>query len=193
MLKRFRDPNQPVEVVYKYGPDQRWRWTAYYPSTGKPAAVSPVWGYDTEQAAKEAAVSILTRPEGRMRPGDRRRRKLPLCFNPHPTRRPDATWGQRHLLITIFPEFQSSPDPKAGCDESADCRVCHMPVSILTRPEGRMRRELCGSSLPCLRPRTWLWPASGARHSTPGVELAATERCQWWGQPCALGTAPTGP
>ena len=63
----------------------------------------------------ECGVSILTRPEGRMR------------------------------LLGRFAEFgrfgfQSSPDPKAGCDRSQRMKGHYdQLVSILTRPEGRMR------------------------------------------------------
>ena len=60
-------------------------------------------------------VSILTRPEGRMRHRRRRGSARHSGFNPHPTRRPDAA-GKLGIA-------------DAGID-----------VSILTRPEGRMRR-----------------------------------------------------
>ena len=81
-------------------------------------------------------------------------------FNPHPTRRPDATckdlsgWGLRKVSILTRPEgrmllyfresrysgelFQSSPDPKAGCYAVALGEGASAGVSILTRPEGRM-------------------------------------------------------
>ena len=35
-------------------------------------------------------------------------------FNPHPARRPDATWRQAELLDVL--EFQSSSGQKAGCN-----------------------------------------------------------------------------
>ena len=57
MLKRLRDPNQRVEVDYKQGPRGRWRWIAWRGRTL--VALSPVRGYDTKEAAKEAAESIL--------------------------------------------------------------------------------------------------------------------------------------
>ena len=109
-------------------------------------------------------VSILTRPEGRVRPRPRRRRSRRGGFNPHPTRRPGATWSSLRAAA-IASSFQSSPDPKAGCDPTfKDWRSCltwfqsspdpkagcdctgFRPgcgvamVSILTRPEGRVRR-----------------------------------------------------
>ena len=91
----------------------------------------------------------------------------PKGFNPHPTRRPDATPGLRrqdhaqgHVSILTRPEgrmrhprrapypspwptFQSSPDPKAGCDIEVEDAVGLLDgmVSILTRPEGRMRHS----------------------------------------------------
>ena len=64
------------------------------------------------------------------------------CFNPHPARRPDAIrWRQsRSSSVILKAMFQSSPGQKAGCNlpvqfEQSD----HPPVSILTRPEGRMQ------------------------------------------------------
>ena len=89
----------------------------------------------------DVAVSILIQPEGRMQP--LRRSDLPTsstCFNPHPTRRPDATVGCRRCVPrcpcfnphpTRRPDatgrmpspssirirlFQSSSNPKAGCN-----------------------------------------------------------------------------
>ena len=111
-----------------------------------------------------AHVSILTRPEGRMRPPRRRGPPSGRGFNPHPTRRPDAA-GSAVTAGYSVTRFQSSPDPKAGCgrrggspttarpgsfqsspDPKAGCgrargRICYCEysVSILTRPEGRMR------------------------------------------------------
>ena len=68
---------------------------------------------------------------------------LPFCsFNPHPTRRPDATRTPARHPGEI--KFQSSSDPKAGCDgrlallAALPTRPCGR-VSILIRPEGRMR------------------------------------------------------
>ena len=135
----------------------------------------------------DSRVSILTRPEGRMRLSVTclAARRRYCCFNPHPTRRPDAT---RPILVrmvramgfnphptrrpdatrpiitrVVAPGFQSSPDPKAGCDSTytgangagngfqsspdpkAGCDPANhhqggrAGVSILTRPEGRMR------------------------------------------------------
>ena len=44
--------------------------------------------------------------------------------------------------MATHPEFQSSPDPKAGCDLDPVALAQETRVSILTRPEGRMRRPL---------------------------------------------------
>ena len=82
-------------------------------------------------------VSILIRPEGRMR---LRRETFPLqkSFNPHPTRRPDATAtfvttrGVDCVSILIRPEGRMRPGEPSGKEWSSD-------VSILIRPEGRMR------------------------------------------------------
>ena len=61
-------------------------------------------------------VSILTRPEGRVRRQETRRPSAySRRFNPHPTRRPGATASMSGCGATPS-MFQSSPDPKAGCD-----------------------------------------------------------------------------
>ena len=57
MLKRLRDPNQRVEIEVKQGRRGRWRWIAR--RDGVCLALCPVRGFDTEQAAREAAESIL--------------------------------------------------------------------------------------------------------------------------------------
>ncbi len=70
-------------------------------------------------AATQAAqrVSILTRPEGRvLLPPAARLRAAGRCFNPHPARRPGATFPVRQERIVL------------------------LRVSILTRPEGRVLR-----------------------------------------------------
>ena len=62
-------------------------------------------------------------------------------FNPHPTRRPGATvQPSGFCFVTIG--FQSSPDPEAGCNQDATCRVpLEYQVSILTRPGGRVQPQ----------------------------------------------------
>ena len=66
-------------------------------------------------ALRPQDVSILIRPEGRMQRGGVRKSWSAGGFNPHPARRPDATFGrQRH------------PGRRGS-------------VSILIRPEGRMQ------------------------------------------------------
>ena len=57
LLKRIRDPNQRVTIETKQGRRGRWRWVARH--CGACVAVSSVRGYDTEQAARDAAESIL--------------------------------------------------------------------------------------------------------------------------------------
>ena len=70
---------------------------------------------NTQQAKQQLAVSILTRPEGRVQP--------------------PGSVEQRHDFV-----FQSSPDPKAGCNtRMRDLGYRYMEVSILTRPEGRVQ------------------------------------------------------
>ena len=62
-------------------------------------------------------------------------------FNPHPTRRSGATSPASPANLPQ-PSFQSSPDPKVGCHHKY-CRYDQVlsPVSILTRPEGRVPRR----------------------------------------------------
>ncbi len=75
--------------------------------------------YVEAQVASDAAlgVSILTRPEGRvLLPPAARLRAAGRCFNPHPARRPGATFPVRQERIVL------------------------LRVSILTRPEGRVLR-----------------------------------------------------
>ena len=57
LLKRFLDPNQRVTIETKQGRRGRWRW--YASCGGVCVAVCSVRGFDTEQAAREAAESIL--------------------------------------------------------------------------------------------------------------------------------------
>ena len=85
------------------------------------------------------AVSILIRPEGRMR-RDRalniqRKQGVSILIRPEGRMRPSALARVAGCLL-----FQSSSDPKAGCDS---CNLVTDPdlqhVSILIRPEGRMR------------------------------------------------------
>ena len=88
------------------------------------------------------SVSILTRPEagcdmladcacGIMRSG----------FNPHPARRPGAT-ADRGRWADADAMFQSSPGPKTGCNAAIAPRDAPIrDVSILTRPEDRVRRR----------------------------------------------------
>ena len=118
-------------------------------------------------------VSILTRPEGRMQrssisPHHRSRRG----FNPHPARRPDAT-SEGSEGGGAGRTFQSSPGPKAGCNQCAGVGRRGVVVSILTRPEGRMQRARPASAK---RPRSRSFNPHPARRPDatprlPGVRL----------------------
>ena len=67
------------------------------------------------RTAWPSLVSILTRPEGRVLPPAGRPAPPPTSrFNPHPARRPGATWVT-DPASAIPIAFQSSPGPKAGC------------------------------------------------------------------------------
>ena len=84
--------------------------------------------------------SILTPPVGRgLKHTARDVLSILRSFNPHPTRRPGATWLAKTGCLAQT--FQSSPDPKAGCYFVVFALyVLQLPVSILTRPEGRVLR-----------------------------------------------------
>ena len=79
-------------------------------------------------AQVDAVVSILTRPEGR----------VPLAMS--------------RFVVTGYPLFQSSPDPKVGCHTVIRERYeGGNIVSILTRPEGRVPPP------PCTTPANPAW------------------------------------
>ena len=85
-------------------------------------------------------VSILTRPEGRVQHQVAVAYNVKSTrFNPHPARRPGATSGRSCLQRQVHP-FQSSPGQKAGCNIRSQLPTTSSPpVSILTRPEGRVQ------------------------------------------------------
>ena len=71
----------------------------------------------------------------------------PRSFNPHPARRPDATMMPRTECVSSAWRFQSSPGQKAGCNHDVSGILPGpLPVSILTRPEGRMQLAICAVS-----------------------------------------------
>ena len=127
---------------------------------------------DVVMMGKPTRVSILTRPEGRMRHAELQGLPPPRpfqsspdpkagcdgpgrghCdqrhgFNPHPTRRPDATAPAEPELE--YGVFQSSPDPKAGCDS-----VFAMTRSLAAwsfNPHPTRRPDATGTCAWCLRP-----------------------------------------
>ncbi len=63
------------------------------------------------------------------------------CFNPHPARKPDATWGpiaeQQFLAVSILTRPESRMLQCFLIDSVTD-----FYVSILTRPESRMLRVI---------------------------------------------------
>ena len=86
-------------------------------------------------------VSILTRPEGRVQLTPRRGRLSVQSFNPHPTRRSGATNDPGRCRRSGGSVFQSSPDPKVGCNMGRMAASNGARVSILTRPEGRVQQK----------------------------------------------------
>ena len=93
-------------------------------------------------------VSILIRPEGRMQLSFDELQPLGdhyKSFNPHPARRPDATYvaAVSDMRTVKHWPFQSSSGQKAGCNTAIQRGILTEPrlnVSILIRPEGRMQR-----------------------------------------------------
>ena len=90
----------------------------------------------------DSPVSILTRPGGRVQPGNQGRTQVRECFNPHPSRRTGATMpfaelsGAMRVSILTRPGgrvqplpasfsssagFQSSPVPEDGCNGRRNC------------------------------------------------------------------------
>ncbi len=109
------------------------------------------------------SVSILTRPEGRMlrdacglemdrdefqsSPGPKagcydsallNLRQL-TSFNPHPARRPDATWLPVATQVRCWVSILTRPEGRM-LPGNTELDYAHFGVSILTRPEGRMLR-----------------------------------------------------
>src|SRR2546421_5858833 len=89
--------------------------------------------------------------------------KHALCFNPHPTREPDATLGQ--FKTSLLDEvFQPSPDPRAGCNAcSRSFTDLPLVVSTLTRPESRVQLALRFSCMVRLVVSTLTRPESRAQ------------------------------
>ena len=90
---------------------------------------------------EKIAVSILTRPGGRVQPESSGCRWP--CRTVSILTRPGGRVQRIRIRHTFFltTEFQSSPVPEDGCN-ACDCSGCaafHM-VSILTRPGGRVQR-----------------------------------------------------
>ena len=102
----------------------------------RPPASSPRW-----QPASE--VSILIRPEGRMRQlmGHEDITTTSFQSSSDPKAGCDVT---PHTLRHTCAKFQSSSDPQAGCDlYTSSTKLSTSIVSILIRPEGRMRLSNC--------------------------------------------------
>jgi len=110
-------------------------------------------------------VSILTRPEGRVLQMCGHNSSFCMVFQSSPDPKVGcyaraAAWSAAASRFQSSPDpkvgcylvgiaeavgqilFQSSPDPKVGCYRARYVRVDHLIVSILTRPEGRVLREL---------------------------------------------------
>ena len=83
-------------------------------------------------------VSILIQPEGRMQRGSRAGEVDVHCFNPHPARRPDATYA-RNSVSPSSNRFNPHPARRPDATQ-LPARLGDVPrVSILIQPEGRMQ------------------------------------------------------
>ena len=83
-------------------------------------------------------------------------RILPCSFNPHPARRPGATWEA--IPSAAASTFQSSPGPKAGCYVSIIVSG-YYDITFQSSP---------GPKAGCYAPRNWLPSASPKFQSSPG-------------------------
>ena len=86
-------------------------------------------------------VSILTRPEGRVQRCSLTKMCARCWFQSSPDPKAGCNDGTS-VATVIYPDgFQSSPDPKAGCNVARLWQVQFFSVSILTRPEGRVQHR----------------------------------------------------
>ena len=100
--------------------------------------------YATDINAHQFAVSILTRPEGRVqRARDTSIAHHPVSrFNPHPSRRTGATPHHSHGRQSST-SFNPHPSRRTGATGGGTSAVDgRRRVSILTRPEGRVQLHL---------------------------------------------------
>ena len=131
----FQSSPDPKAGCYVVTTDSRFCAICFNPHpTRRPGATRPIMapaknqrGFNPHPTRRPGATSPSTSSEA-----------LPARFNPHPTRRPGATY----ILLSFRSrwEFQSSPDPKAGCYFFKIGKFLSPAVSILTRPEGRVLR-----------------------------------------------------
>ena len=85
-------------------------------------------------------VSILTRPEGRVQHREQTYDENIFSFNPHPARRPGATPSPHLALPAVACGFNPHPARRPGATAERSVGAAIVPVSILTRPEGRVQR-----------------------------------------------------
>ncbi len=95
--------------------------------------------YQPRPAWRNAPVSILTQPAGWMQPHHYVRLPLHHCFNPHPTRRLDAT-GCVVTLRGLDLSFNPHPTRRLDATLKRRPQPKDTKVSILTQPAGWMQR-----------------------------------------------------
>ena len=115
------------------------------------SSAAPKDGCDVSEGVGDACalLSILSRPEGRLRLSTMGASTPSSAFNPQPPRRTAATVALTRGAAPPVSVFQSSAAPKDGCDlrVGAGCQAAEIAasgtpavqLSILSRPEGRLR------------------------------------------------------
>ena len=121
-------------------------------------------------------VSILIQPEGRMQQSRVTVGLVPLSFNPHPARRPDATGRTARPATHLL--FQSSSSQKAGCNGATDTHNVDVDVvSILIQPEGRMQLDALDDFVPSILVSILIQPEGRMQPPETGHARPA---CRWF-------------
>ena len=122
-------------------------------SPGQKAGCNGRW---RQSGRSPCPVSILTRPEGRVQPGPAPAPNCTRWFQSSPGQKAGCNGVGVVSVQSYVTGFQSSPGQKAGCNDGAWVSdLPRSPVSILTRPEGRVQPILkprVGGSKGCFNP-----------------------------------------
>ena len=88
------------------------------------------------------AVSILTRPEGRVQPRRPRSRSSTLRFQSSPVPKDGCNEPDGVPVPKSIESFNPHPSRRTGATDLLHMRPPALIVSILTRPEGRVQQEV---------------------------------------------------